>query len=65
MDIKLESASFNSEHWSAYSENEFVEQCLAEGMFANYAHEDRRALLIKAHQLIRRSHDSSRYVEET
>lgn len=50
--MKLDDTDFNVEYWATWSEEDFIKQCLADGVFKQYKESDRRALLKQAYQLI-------------
>lgn len=50
--MKLDDTDFNVEYWATWSEEDFIMQCLSDGVFKKYEEPDRRALLKQAYQLI-------------
>jgi hypothetical protein len=57
--MMLESTDFNVDHWSRFTEAEFIEQCMANRIFEGCEHQ--RELLQQAYKLI---HDAARITEK-
>lgn len=58
----LENTGFNVEHWARFPEDEFISRCLKDGVFKQFALDDREALLKQAYKMIQ--HDATRNAEK-
>lgn len=57
MTVILDNTGFNVEHWSRFTEAEFIEQGMKQRFFKQHQDEVRRQLLKQAYQII---NDASR-----
>jgi hypothetical protein len=52
MTVILDNTGFSVEHWSRFTEAEFIEQAMVQQFFKQHPEEIRRELLQQAYQLI-------------
>lgn len=53
----LENTGFNVDHWTRFTEQEFISQCLKDGVFKQFGEKERIILLKEAYKII---NDTSR-----
>lgn len=58
--MMIENTDFNTTYWSRFSESQFIEKCIASGIFEGY--QEREQLLKQAYQLI--IYDASRATDK-
>lgn len=58
MTVIVDNTGFSVAHWSRYTESEFIEQNIRQGVFKQHSEADRRALLLFAYKQI--MHDDPR-----
>lgn len=52
MTVIIDGTGFSVEHWSRFTEPEFIEQNMRQGAFKQHSEQDRRTLLQFAYQQI-------------
>jgi hypothetical protein len=52
MTVIVDNTGFSVLHWSRFTQAEFIEQNIRQGVFSRYAEKDRRMLLTQTYQLI-------------
>jgi hypothetical protein len=57
--MMIESTDFNQEYWSRFTQEEFIKQCMRDGIFQGFS--DREQMLKLAYQLL--TDDYSRNAE--
>lgn len=54
----LENTGFNVGHWARFTEEEFISQCLKDGVYKKFRDQERIILLKEAYKII--IHDAAR-----
>jgi hypothetical protein len=57
--MKIDDIDFNVSYWSSFSKDDFVKQCLDDGLFSQYSINHQRTLLEKVYDMIQNESNAS------
>lgn len=57
--MRFDTVDFNVEYWIAFSEADFIEQCLSSGTYGDKPYELRKALLKEVYRIMKFEHDTT------